>query len=158
MPLTEYGRDAFAQTFAESVRTGYATLHEFTGALWRIWDRDRWHVPLQIGPKVPCVGDRFEFPAVTDDAPVLVYPVFWRGSRCRGRGSHPRGLAAGGRVSTDGTECTCPSARDGFRYDPPTDSYVHLGCGQPRAGGPTPESVLAFVDRVLTRRVEREGA
>lgn len=99
MALTEQARDAFAQTFAEAVRTGYATLHEFSGALWRIWDRDRWHVPLQIGPKVPCVGDRFEFPPVVDDEPVLVYPVFWSARGVHLCSGAPTVLPGGGAAS-----------------------------------------------------------
>ena len=53
--------------------------------------------------------------------------------------------------------CTCPSVLPGgYRYDPPTGGYVHTTCGLPFEDGPTPESVLVFVDRILARR-EREG-
>lgn len=56
--------------------------------------------------------------------------------------------------------CACTDLTDSYRYDPPPGGYVHKGCGKPRDGdgGPTNESVLAFIDRVLARRAQRESA
>ena len=54
--------------------------------------------------------------------------------------------------------CACGSVLDGYRYDPPTESYVHKACGKPREGGPTTASVLAFIDRVLAARERRTAA
>lgn len=53
--------------------------------------------------------------------------------------------------------CTCDSVLDSYRYDPPTGLYVHKGCGRPRDGGPTTESVVAFIDGILEKRRIREG-
>jgi hypothetical protein len=58
----------------------------------------------------------------------------------------------------DSDMCVCSSLLDGYRYDPPTDGYVHKGCGKPRADGPTMASVLAFIDRILEKDRQRERA
>lgn len=48
--------------------------------------------------------------------------------------------------------CTCTTPpRIDYRWDPPTETYVHTVCGRTREDAPTMASVVAFADRVIER-------
>lgn len=62
-----------------------------------------------------------------------------------------------GEQQTDNPDpCLCEDVIDGFRYDVATAGYVHKRCGKGRPDGPTPQSVIEFIDRLLAKRAQRQ--